>query len=601
MTNPTDRHAARRPGADDCRGGDNRRGLWRRLSALASAAALAMALPAGAHAQILAEGQRFVPVTAERHMVVSQEAHASRVGRDVLRRGGNAVDAAVAVGFALAVTLPRAGNIGGGGFMVLHMANGERAAIDYRERAPATADRDMFLDESGEASQQKSRRSGLAVGVPGTVAGLALAHARYGSGALTFAELVAPAVALAREGFTVSPALAAALAHDDIRPRLEADPEAAGMFYADGPPMAGDTLKLPALADTLQAIAEAGPSGFYEGPVAEAIVRTVIDHGGRMTLEDLSSYEAVVRAPVQGTFREWDVLSMPPPSSGGVHLVQLLNILEPTRLEDAGLNSAAATHWMAEAAKHAYADRAVYLGDPDFVAVPVDALTDEGYAAAIRARIDPQRATPSAQIAADPATLPRESNETTHFSVVDGEGNAVANTYTLNFSFGVGFGATGTGILLNNELDDFSAKPGVPNAYGLIGGEANAVEPRKRPLSSMTPTILLRGGRVALVTGSPGGSRIITTVLQVILNATVHERDILTATAAPRVHHQWQPDYIRIEEGISPDTIRLLEEMGHDVRVENAMGAAQSIMVGADGRLYGASDPRRPGGLAVGD
>ncbi|MCF3933804.1 gamma-glutamyltransferase [Acuticoccus sp. M5D2P5] len=556
-----------------------------------------------ASAQIITQGERFAPVVAERHMVVTQEAQASAVGRDILRQGGNAVDAAVAVGFALAVTLPRAGNIGGGGFMMVHRAApGETVAIDYREMAPAAAERDIFLDETGEASAEKSRWSGLAVGVPGTVAGLFLAYENYGSGALEWADLVAPAVGLARDGFIVSPELAGALRSDGVRERLAADAEGASLFYANGePPAAGDTLALPALAATLEAIAENGPAAFYEGPVAEAIVATVTERGGRMTLDDLAGYEPLVREPVRGTFKGYEVLSMPPPSSGGVHLVQLLNILEPTHFGTFGLNSADMIHAMVEASKYAYADRAVYLGDPDFVLVPIEALVSKDYALSIADKIDPDAATPSSEIAADPATLPVESNETTHFSIVDGDGNAVSNTYTLNFSFGVGFGAKGAGFLLNNELDDFSAKPGVPNAYGLIGGEANAVEPRKRPLSSMTPTILLKDGAVSLVTGSPGGSRIITTVLQVILNATVHERNIATATAAPRVHHQWLPDYIRIEEGISHDTIRLLEEMGHDVRVESAMGAAQSIQVGSDGILYGASDPRRPGGLAVGD
>jgi len=571
--------------------------------ALAAGLCLAVLAAAPAGAQILAEAQRFHPVTARDHMVVSQEAQASRVGRDILRAGGNAVDAAVAVGFALAVTLPRAGNIGGGGFMIVHDGEtGESLAIDYRERAPAAATRDMFLDESGEASPEKSRRSGLAVGVPGTVAGLTLAHERYGSGRFSLAELLAPAIALAREGFVVSDGLADALRSERLRERLQADPEARSMFFAQGePPLAGERLQIPALADTLERIAREGPAGFYEGPVAQAIVETVNARGGRMALDDLSSYAPAVRAPVRGAFGDLTIVSMPPPSSGGVHLVQMLNILEGEPLAEYGLNSAASIHLMAEAARRAYADRAVYLGDPDFVDVPVGALTSKTYAAALRGEIDRERATPSGEVAADPGRLPEESNETTHFSVIDADGNAVSNTYTLNFSFGVGFGATGTGILLNNELDDFSAKPGVPNAYGLIGGEANAVEPRKRPLSSMTPTIVLRDGDVHIVTGSPGGSRIITTTMQVILNATVHGRDIMTATAAPRVHHQWLPDYIRIEEGISEDTVRILEGMGHEVRLEPSMGATQSIMVMPDGLLHGASDPRRPDGLALGD
>ncbi|MEM8552670.1 MAG: gamma-glutamyltransferase [Pseudomonadota bacterium] len=565
--------------------------------------AACLALPVAPASGQAVEKQRFHPVAAERHMVVSQEAEASRVGREILRAGGNAVDAAVATAFALAVTLPRAGNIGGGGFMVIHLAEtGQNIAIDYRETAPAAADRDMFLDEDGNADPQKSRSSGLAVGVPGTVAGLALAHERYGSGNFTLAELIAPAIALARDGFVVSPALASILEVPRLKERLTAHGEASEMFYPGGSaPAAGDTLKLPALAQTLQRIADQGPAGFYEGPVAEAIVNTVNAFGGRMSVEDLAAYTPRVREPVTGTFKDYTIVSMPPPSSGGVHLIQMLNILEDAPFGTYGLNSADMIHAMAEAKRRAYADRAVYLGDPDFVDVPVEALTSKEYAATLRDEIDPQSATPSEEIAADPGKLPEESEETTHFSVIDGDGNAVSNTYTLNFSFGVGFAAEGVGVLLNNELDDFSAKPGVPNAYGLVGGAANAVEPRKRPLSSMTPTIVLEDGKVRLVTGSPGGSRIITTTMQIILNTTVHRKDIATATAAPRVHHQWLPDYLRIEEGISFDTIRLLEEMGHDVRTERTMGATQSIRVQSDGSLTGASDPRRPGGLAAGD
>lgn len=572
------------------------------LSVLAVSAAIALT-PLAAQAQILSDGRRHHPVSAAKHMVVSQEAQASLVGLEILRGGGNAVDAAVAVGFALAVTLPRAGNIGGGGFMMIHMAQtGQTVAIDYRELSPSASDRDMFLDARGEASPQKSRFSGLAVGVPGTVAGLALAHEEFGSGNFTLAELLAPAIALARDGFVVSPALKSALENDFVRKRLEADPEAQSMFYPGGTvPEAGTRLPIPALASTLERIADDGPKGFYEGPVAEAIVATVNERGGRMTLEDLANYTPVVREPVKGTFKDYEIFSMPPPSSGGVHLVQILNVLEGAPPASLGLNSAAMIHQMAEASKYAYADRALYLGDPDHVDVPIGPLTSKAYAAEISAKIDPDRARPSAEIAASPDALPAESDETTHYSVIDSEGNAVSNTYTLNFSFGVGFGAAGTGVLLNNELDDFSAKPGVPNAYGLVGGEANAVAPRKRPLSSMTPTIVLRDGAPYLITGSPGGSRIITTTLQVILNAIVHRRDIMTATMAPRVHHQWLPDYIRIEEGISDDTIRLLEGKGHEVKMQSSMGSAQSILVGPDGTLYGASDLRRPGGLAAGD
>lgn len=536
-------------------------------------------------------------------MVVAQEAEAAKIGRDILRRGGNAVDAAVAVGFALAVTLPRAGNIGGGGFMVLHdAASGRDVAIDFRERAPAAATRDMFLDAHGNADPMLSRFSGLAVGVPGTVAGLAHAHATYGSGTLSLKDLIAPAMALARDGIAVTRPLADSLASERIAARLGADPAAAAVFYPNGaPPAVGSTLVQSDLADTLQAIAENGPAGFYEGPVAEAIAATVASAGGMMTPQDLANYTAVERAPVTGTFKGYEIVSMPPPSSGGVHLIQMLNILENGHFGTWGLNSADMIHHMAEAGKYAYADRSHYLGDPDYVDIPVKALTSKDYAATLFGKIDPDSATDSSAIAPDPGALPRESDETTHYSVLDENGNAVSVTYTLNFSYGVGIMAQGTGVLLNNELDDFSAKPGVPNAYGLIGGDANAVAPDKRPLSSMTPTIVKKDGAVHIVTGSPGGSRIITTVMQIILNATVHERDIMTATVAPRVHHQWLPDYIRIEEGISFDTIRLLEEKGHQVKVQRAMGSTQSIKVEPDGLITGASDTRTDGGLAAGD
>ncbi len=568
---------------------------------VAVAATVGLTAPHAA-AQIIADGQRFTPVQAREHMVVAQEAQAAMVGREILRAGGNAVDAAIATGFALAVTLPRAGNIGGGGFMVIKPADGEATTIDFRETAPASADKDMFLGPDGEADPQLSRSSGLGVGVPGTVAGFQMALDRYGSGNFTLADLVTPAIEIAEQGFVVSPRLASALRLPRIRERLDAEPEAQRMFYRDGePPEAGEILTMPVLAQTLSRIRDEGPAGFYEGPVAEAIAATVQQLGGRMTVQDLAAYEPIERAPVTGTFKDYTIISMPPPSSGGVHLIQMLNIIEDAPFGTFGMNSAEMIHTMAEAAKYAYADRSVHLGDPDFSDIPIAELTSKDYAATIAALINPTAATPSTEIAADPGRLPTESDETTHYSVVDDNRMAVSVTYTLNFSFGVGFAAEGTGVLLNNELDDFSAKPGTPNAYGLIGGAANAVEPRKRPLSSMTPTILLKDGELFMVTGSPGGSRIITTVMQIILNATVHRRDIMTSTTAPRVHHQWLPDYIRIEEGISFDTIRLLEEKGHDVRTQRSMGATQTIVVGSDGLLYGASDPRAPGGMAAGD
>ncbi|WP_297844899.1 gamma-glutamyltransferase [uncultured Roseibium sp.] len=571
-----------------------------------AAVSLATALVVGIAAPLAAQDSpiyslkdRFQPETAQNGMVASQEAVASRVGVDILKKGGNAVDAAIATGFALAVTLPRAGNLGGGGFMMIHLADsGDTKALDYREMAPAAAFKDMFLGEDGEPDNQKSRFSGLAVGVPGTVAGFAEAFEKHGSGKLTWAELVAPAIGLAENGIEVTPDLAASLTAS--AKRLLQDPATAAIFYKTGglPFVPGETLKQTDLAATLKLIADKGAAGFYTGEVAEKIAQKVTASGGGMTKEDLAGYKPVWRDPVVGSYHGYEIASMPPPSSGGVHIVQILNMLQGYPLAEYGPNSADSIHVMAETMRRAYADRSKYLGDPDFVDVPVKGLTDPAYAAELVKSIKMDVATPSEEVKpGDP--FPYESNQTTHYSVVDKDGNAVSNTYTLNFSYGVGLTADGTGVLLNNELDDFSAKPGVPNAYGLIGGTANAVEGGKRPLSSMSPTLVFKDGKLFLATGSPGGSRIITTTLQIILNVVDHGMNIAEATAAPRIHNQWLPDEIRIEEGLSPDTIRLLEARGHKVEVKNAMGSTQSIML-VDGVLAGASDPRRPGALSAG-
>jgi gamma-glutamyltranspeptidase / glutathione hydrolase len=562
--------------------------------------ALLAAAPVAASAQqpaIYSERDLVHPVYGRSGMVATQEASATRIGLEVLQAGGNAVDAAVTVAFALAVSLPRAGNLGGGGFMVVHdAASGDTVAIDYREKAGAKAFRGMFLDAAGEADPEKSRYGGLAVGVPGTVAGLALALERFGT--ITLAEALTPAIELAEQGITVSEDLAESL--DGLKDRLQRWPSTAKVFFkADGGSYRpGETLVQSDLAASLRLIAEQGPDAFYRGPIGEKIVAAVGRAGGHLTTDDLRSYDAVVREPARGDYRGYEILSMPPPSSGGVHVVQILNILEGFPIGFLGSGGAETIHLMAEAMKLAYADRSEYLGDPDFVAVPVAALTSKAYAAHLRDLIDRNRARPADQI--KPGDLaPYESDETTHFSLVDAAGNAVANTYTINFSYGSGLVADGTGILLNNELDDFSAKPGVPNAYGLIGGDANAVGPNKRPLSSMSPTIVLKDGKPFLITGSPGGSRIITTVLQVIMNVIDHGMNVAEATYAPRIHHQWLPDELRIEEGLSPDTIALLAQKGHDVAVIDAMGSTQSIMATADG-LFGSSDPRRPGALTLG-
>ncbi|MEO1193728.1 MAG: gamma-glutamyltransferase [Pseudomonadota bacterium] len=541
---------------------------------------------------------RMHPVWAEQGMVASQEALATEAGVEILRQGGNAVDAAAAVALALAVTLPRAGNLGGGGFMIIHeAASGETHALDYREMAPGKASRDMFLDADGNAVSRKSRFSGLAIGVPGTVAGLDLALKRFGT--MTLAEVAQPAIALA-EGITITASLADSL--KALEGRLKSWPSSAKVFFKpDGSFYEpGDTLVQADLAATLRAIAAEGPAGFYQGPVAEKIAAAVQEAGGIMTEADLAAYEAKLRAPIRGSYRGYEVLSMPPPSSGGIHIVQILNILEGFPIGYLGFNGAETIHLMAEAMKLAYADRSEHLGDSDFVPVPLEGLISKTYAAELRSQIDRFSAQP-AEVIKPGRPQPFESNETTHFSVVDADGNAVSNTYTINFSYGTGLVAEGTGVLLNNEMDDFSAKPGVPNAYGLIGGEANAVEAGKRPLSSMSPTIVMKDGKPYLVTGSPGGSRIITTVLQIIMNVIDHDMNIAEATAAPRVHHQWLPDSLRVEEGLSPDTLRLLSEMGHDIRESWAMGSTQSIMIDPEtGLRLGASDPRRAGALTAG-
>lgn len=542
---------------------------------------------------------RIHPVWAQNGMVSAQEHLAAAIGRDIMAKGGNAVDAGVAVAFALAVTLPRAGNIGGGGFMLVHDAKtGQTHAIDYREMAPAGASRDMFLNEAGEPDSDKSLYSGASSGVPGTVAGMKLALDKYGT--MEWADVIAPAIKLAEEGFTVTPELADSIEAE--RQYLTKYPATTRIFFKEDSTVwkPGETLVQADLAKTLKKIAAEGPDGFYKGEVAEAISKAVQADGGLITPEDMAAYKVMEREPVKGTYRGYDIVSMPPPSSGGVHLIQILNTLEGYPIGALGQNSAETIHLMAETMKLAYADRSEYLGDPDFVDVPVAALTSKEYAADMRDKISADFARPAAQIA--PADLaPYESDQTTHFSVVDKDGNAVSNTYTINFNYGSGLVADGTGVLMNNEMDDFSAKPGTPNGFGLIGGDANAIQAGKRPLSSMTPTIVLKDGKVWLVTGSPGGARIITTVLQVVMNMIDHGMNVAEASTAPRVHHQWLPDELRVEEGLSLDTIRLLQAKGHSIALKDAMGSTQSIMRDpATGALYGASDPRRPDAATLG-
>jgi gamma-glutamyltranspeptidase / glutathione hydrolase len=535
-------------------------------------------------------------IMAGNGMVVAQEQRAARIGIEILDRGGNAVDAAVAVGFALAVTYPRAGNIGGGGFMVIHLGKtGEDAAIDYRETAPAAATEKMFLDANGEADPKKSRDSALSIGVPGTVAGLALAHEKYGSGKLTLAELIEPAITLARNGVEIVDDIADTLPL--AQSRIARWQSSAPVFLnSDGTVlMPGQDLLQPDLAITLRAIASDGPKGFYEGPVAEKIVAAVRKAGGIMTTDDMKNYRAILREPVRGTYRGYDIVSMPPPSSGGVHLIEMLNILEGYDL--AKLSREESLHIIAEAMKRAYADRATFMGDPDAVKMPVAGLISKKYAAALRAQIG-QRATPSTEIrSGSPADF--EGQNTTHFSVIDRDGNAVSNTYTLNFSYGLGLVAEGTGVLLNNELDDFTSKPGTANAYGLVGYNANLPGPNRRPLSSMTPTIMLKDGKPFLITGSPGGSRIISTVLQVIVNVIDFNLAIDQAVSAPRVHHQWQPDELFVEPGISPEILEGLVKRGYKVTPTPPQTSANSIAITTDGYV-GAADRRTRGSLAAG-
>lgn len=539
------------------------------------------------------------PVAAKHGMVVAQEKIAARVGADVMARGGNAVDAAVATGFAMAVTYPRAGNIGGGGFMVIHSADrGEDIAIDYRETAPAAAARDMFLGADGKPDISRSRDSALGIGIPGTVAGLALALDGYGSGKFTLSDLLQPAIALARDGFNISDDNADTL--PEWHRRLARWPSSRKVFSRpDGSSLReGDQLVQSDLAATLTAIAAQGPRGFYEGAVAEQLVRGINDAGGIFTTDDLRTYRPMVRAPVRGSYRGYDIVAMPLPSSGGIVLLETLNILEGFPMRQMRQGTAPSLHAMIEAMKRGYADRARYLGDPAFVDAPIATLISKDYAARQRAGIDPLTATPWTDTRS--AVPPREGSNTTHFSVVDAAGNAVSNTYTLNFSYGVGLVADGTGVLLNNELDDFTAAPGASNAYGLVGFEANLPGPGKRPLSSMSPTIVLKDGKPVLVTGSPGGSRIISTVLQVIVNVLDYDMNIAAAVAAPRLHHQWLPDEVRIENGFPGETVAALKAMGHRIVEPMGQTSANSIAVTLDA-LLGAPDPRTRGAAAAGN
>jgi len=538
------------------------------------------------------------PARARHGMVASTSEIASRVGVEIMQRGGNAIDAAVAVGLALAVTWPSAGNIGGGGFMMIRRANGDTEIIDYRERAPLAATRDMYLYKDGNVIKGASTVGYKAVGVPGTVAGLSLALKRHGK--LKWADVIEPARKLAAEGFTISYHLARSLRAAEKL--LKQFPDSNHIFLRDGKLYEeGEQLVQPELSETLARLKEKGPREFYEGRTAQLIAEGMKANGGLITEKDLREYEPTIRKPLTGSYRGYEIVTMPPPSSGGTALLEMLNILEHYNLAYSGPGSSDTIHLLVESQRRAFADRAEFMGDADFVTVPVEGLISKKYATELAQTIDPDHATPSAKTRAG-KPMGAESTETTHFTVIDGEGNVVTNTYTLNGGYGSGATARGTGVLLNNEMDDFTSKPGVPNAYGLLQSENNAIAPRKRPLSAMTPTIVLKDGKVWFAIGSPGGPTIINTVLQVIINVVDFGMNIQQAIDAPRFHHQWMPDRIQFELlGINRDTRAALERKGHVFAEKPGnMGDAEGVMIDPKtGMRLGASDSRS-GGVPVG-
>jgi len=567
---------------------------------------LARALVATAALLGVAQAASVAPVAAENGMVVTAQHLATEVGVDVLRRGGNAVDAAVAVGYALAVVYPAAGNLGGGGFMTLQLGDGRKTFLDFREKAPLAATANMYLDAAGNVVKRSTTTGHLAVGVPGTVSGLDMALAKYGT--MKRADLIAPAIRFAEEGFVLDAGDAAMFA--TATEAFKVDPATTAIFLKPGGQayVAGDRLIQKDLGATLRQIREAGAAGFYKGPVARAIVASSSAGKGLITEADLDQYTTRELAPIECDYRGFHIVSAPPPSSGGVILCEILNVLEGYPLKDWGFRSAQAVHVQIEAMRHAYVDRNSYLGDPDFVKNPLDRLLDKAYAAKIRAAIDPQKAAVSKDL--KPGVAPHEGSNTTHYSIVDGNGNAVSVTYTLNDWFGAKVTAGGTGVLLNDEMDDFTAKLGVPNIYGLVQGEANAIAPGKRPLSSMSPTIVTKDGKPVMVVGTPGGSRIITAVLHTIINVVDYGMNVQEAVDAPRFHQQALPNPTYVEAfAISPDTRKILEGMGHVFAAPQPANHVAAILVGAPSlgakpvgrnRFYGANDPRRNSGLALG-
>lgn len=521
-------------------------------------------------------------------LAISSNVLANEIGQKVLEEGGNAIDAAVAVGYALAVVHPAAGNIGGGGFAVIHLANGENITLDFREKAPLKATRDMYLDESKEVIQDSSVIGYLAAGIPGTVAGMSEMLDKYGTKKLS--DLIEPAIQLAQNGFKITDRQAETML--EVKDEFAKFASSKKYFLkSDGSTYKGGELLVQKdLAKTLKLIQKEGPKAFYEGAIADLIVKDMEKNGGIITKEDLKNYKPVWRKPVVGNYRGYDIISMAPPSSGGIHIIEILNIMENANIGDMGFGSISTISLMTEAMRQAYADRSEYLGDPDFVKVPVEKLIDKDYAKSIFKKINLNRATPSKNVKPG---LGKESNNTTHYSVADKWGNAVSVTYTINASYGSAAAVDGAGFLLNNEMDDFSIKPGVPNIYGLVGGDANAIEPNKRPLSSMSPTIILKDGKLFMVVGSPGGARIITTVLQVISNVIDHKMNISEAVSAPRFHMQWLPDEIRIEKfGMTKDTIKALENKGYKIVELPDMGDVNAILID-NGIFYGTMDPRK--------
>lgn len=545
------------------------------------------------------------PVAAENGMVVTAQHLATQVGIEVLKKGGNAIDAAVAVGYTLAVVYPAAGNLGGGGFMTVQLADGRKTFLDFREKAPLAATPNMYLNAEGNVVKGLSTLGYLAVAVPGSVAGLEMARAKYGTKART--TLIAPAIRFAKQGFVLQQGDV-----DLLRTSTESfrkDPASAAIFLNKGEPfLPGQTIKQKDLAKTLELISQKGTDGFYKGSVGKALVAASMAGKGILTQADLDQYSVRELAPVECDYRGYHIISAPPPSSGGAVICEILNIVEGYPLKELGFRSAQAVHYQIEAMRHAYVDRNSYLGDPDFVKNPLDRLLDKGYAAAIRTAIDPNKAGVSKDI--KPGVAPHEGNNTTHYSIVDKNGNSVAVTYTLNDWFGAKVTAPTTGVLLNNEMDDFTVKVGVPNLYGLVQGEANSIAPGKRPLSSMSPTIVTREGKPVMVVGTPGGSRIITAVIHTILNVIDYGMTIQEAIDAPKFHQQWLPDLTNIENfGISPDTRKILEGMGHKLGAPQPANHLAAILVGAPSleakpigknRFYGAIDSRRNTGLAMG-